>query len=89
MKRYDLTEDCYRRKFRAFKPEVDESPEHFIGRLDRYLLRWLELSDTVQTFDGLWDLIVKEQFIDSCHEDLAIPLRERALIMVTPCNVVK
>ena len=26
MKRYDLTEHGYRRKFRAFKPEVDESP---------------------------------------------------------------
>ena len=30
MKRYDLTEDGYRRKFRASKPEVDESPEQFI-----------------------------------------------------------
>ena len=39
MKRYDLTEDGYRRKFRASKPEVDESPEQFIVRLDRYLLR--------------------------------------------------
>ena len=46
MKRYDLTEDCYRGKFRASKPEVDESPEQFIVRLDRYLLRWLELSNT-------------------------------------------
>ena len=27
MKRYDLTEDGYRRKFRASKPEVDESPD--------------------------------------------------------------
>ena len=78
MKRYDLTEDGYRRKFRASKPEVDESPEQFIVRLDRYLLRWLELSDTAQTFDGLKDLIVKEQFIDSCPKDLAIHLRERA-----------
>ena len=47
-------------------------------RLDRYLLRWLELSHTAQTFDGLKDLIVKEQFIDSCPKDLAIHLRERA-----------
>ena len=78
MKRYDLTEDCYRRKFRASKPEVDESPEQFIARLDRYLLRWLELLDTEQTFDGLRDLIVKEQFIDSCPKDLAIHLREKA-----------
>ena len=78
MKRYDLTEDGYRRKFRASKPEVDESPDQFIVRLDRYLLRWLELSDTERTFDGLKDLIVKEQFIDSCPKDLAIHLRERA-----------
>ena len=78
MKRYDLTEDGYRRKFRASKPEVDESPKQFIVRLDRYLLRWLELSNTAQTFDGLKDLIVKEQFIDSCPKDLAIHQRERA-----------
>jgi len=78
MKRYDLTIDGYRRKFRASKPEVDESPNQFIVRLDRYLLRWLELSDTERTFDGLTDLIVKEQFIDSCPKDLAIHLRERA-----------
>ena len=75
MKRYDLTEDGYRRKFRASKPEVDESPEQFIVRLDRYLLRWLELSHTVRS---LKDLIVKEQFIASCPKELAIHLRERA-----------
>ena len=78
MKRYDLTEDGYCRKFRASKPEVDESPEQFIVRLDRCLLRWVELSDTAQTFDGLKDLIMKEQFIDSCPKDLAIHLREKA-----------
>ena len=43
MKRYDLTEDVYPRKFRASKPEVHESPDQFIVRLDRYLLWWLEL----------------------------------------------
>ena len=75
---YDLTKDGYCRKFRASKPEADESPETFIVRIDRYLLRWLELSDTDQTFCGLKDLIVKEQFIDSCPKDLAIHLRERA-----------
>ena len=77
MKRYDLTEGGYRRKFRASKPEVDESPEQFIVRLDRYLLLWLELSHTKRSFEGLKDLIVKEQF-DSCPKKLAIHLRERA-----------
>ena len=78
MKRYDLTEDGYRRKFRASKPEVDESPEQFIVRLDRYLLRWLELSYTERYFEGLKDVIVEEHFIDSCPKELAIHLRERA-----------
>ena len=35
IKRYDLTEDGYRRKFGASKPEVDESPDQFIVRLNR------------------------------------------------------
>ena len=78
MKRYDLTEDGYRRKFRASKPEVDESADQFIVRLERYLLRWLELSHTERSFEGLKDLIVEEQFIDSCPKELAIHLRERA-----------
>ena len=78
MKRYDLTEDGYRRKFRASKPEVDESPEQLIMRLERYLLRWLELSHTERSFEGLKDPIVEEQFIDSCPKELAIHPRERA-----------
>ena len=69
---------AYRQKFRTSKPEVDKSLEQFIVRLHRCLLRWLELSDTAQTFDGLKDLIMKEQFIDSYSKDLAIHLHERA-----------
>ena len=76
MKRYDLTEDGYRRKFRASKPEVEESPERV--RLEMYLLRWLDLSKTDRSFEGLKDLIVKEQFIESCPKELAVHLRERA-----------
>ena len=41
-------------------------------------MRWLELSHTERSFEGLRDLIVKEQFIDSCPKELAIHLRERA-----------
>ena len=81
MKRYDLTEGGYRRKIRASKPEVDESPEQFIVRLDTYLVRWLELLNTERSFEGLKDLIVKEQFIFSSPKELAIHLRERAAEM--------
>ena len=60
MRRYDLTEDSYRRKFRISTPETDESPDKFIVRLSTCLIRWLELSKTEKTFEGLKDLIVKE-----------------------------
>ena len=66
IERYDLTEDGYRRKFRVSKPESDESPDQFIVRLTKYLMRGIELSKTTETFEGLRDLIVKEQFINSC-----------------------
>ena len=78
MKTYDLTEDGYRRKFRLSKPESDDSPDQFIIRLTKYLMRWIELSKTTESFEGLRDLIVKEQFINSCPKELAVHLRERA-----------
>ena len=34
-------------------------------------------SNTERSFEGLKDLFVKEQFIDSCPKELAINLRER------------
>ena len=38
----------------------------------------VELSDTEQSFKGMKDLIVEEQFINSCPKELAVHLLERA-----------
>ncbi|GFR68023.1 LOW QUALITY PROTEIN: Pol polyprotein [Elysia marginata] len=72
MKRYDLTEDGYRRKFLSCKPAEGESPDMFIMRIVTYLDRWIELSRTEKSYQKLKDLIVREQFMDACPEDLAI-----------------
>ena len=50
IKRYVLTEDGYRQRFRASKSEVDENPEQFIVQLDTYLLWCLELLITEWSF---------------------------------------
>lgn len=76
MRRYDPTEDGYKRKFRASKPEIDESPDQFIVRLSTRLFWCFELSKTERSFDGPKNLIVKEQFINSCPKELAVHLRE-------------
>ena len=48
-------------------------------RLNRYLTRWVELSKTEKTYEAICDFFVREQFISSCPDDLAIHLRERNL----------
>ena len=77
-KRYRLTEQGYCEKFRSCKPELDESTEQFIFRLKSYLEKWIELSETAKTYNGIRDLILKEQIIDACPKDLGIYLQERA-----------
>ena len=76
--RYNYTEDGYRKRFREATPETEETPDQFVIRLKNYLAKWLELSgSSPQNFNALVDLIVKEQFINACSEDLAMYLLER------------
>ena len=78
LKRYELTEDGYRVKFSNSKPEAGESPEQFGTRLQTYITRWVELSKTEKTYEGLQNLFVKEQFYKACFKELAVYLREKA-----------
>ena len=65
-------------KKRADELQTEETPDQFVIRLKNYLAKWLELSgSSPQNFDALVDLIVKEQFINACSEDLAMYLLER------------
>ena len=76
--RYNYTEDGYRKRFREIKPETEETPYQFVVRLKNYLAKWLELSGSSSgDFDAIVDLIVKEQFINTCSEELAVYLLER------------
>ena len=79
-KRYNLTEDGYRQKFRASTPEDGENPNMFIVRLKTYLERWMKLSETPQTYGGLRDLCIREQFLDASPVDLSTYLRGRKLL---------
>ena len=72
MKGYNLTEDVYREKIR----EVEETMEQFIFRKKTYMEKWMELSESNMTYEGLRDLMVKEQVIDTCPHDLSIYLQE-------------
>ena len=78
LKRYDFTEFGYRRRFRDAKPEGQESPGQFIARLKNYLTKWVKLAKVKESFDGVVELIVQEQFTNACPKELSVYLNERS-----------
>lgn len=74
-----MTEKGFRLKFRDSKPEHGKTVFQFMARLVRYLSRWAEMDEVGRTFDGLMDLIIRKQFIQTCSPELALFLKERML----------
>jgi len=77
LKRYDLTEDGFKKRFRACRPMVGETFAQYSVRLDSYFQRWLEMAKIDKTYDSLYDLMVRDQFIHVCSKDLSLFLKER------------
>ncbi|XP_062609199.1 uncharacterized protein LOC134270945 [Saccostrea cucullata] len=77
LKRFEKTEDGFRQKFRKSRPEVGETFSQFVVRLGSYLDRWIELGRVNKTFDGLYDLILRDQFLFMCNKELTLFLKER------------
>ena len=74
--RYDFTEHGYHEKFREARPEGHKSLSQFIFRLKNYFTKWADLAAMEQIFMGVVDLIVREQFTNSCPKDLLIWLKQ-------------
>ena len=78
LKRYQLTEEGFRKKFRESKAEHGETVYQFMARLRRYFSRWTEMAQADATYEALSDLMIRDQFLQSCSPDLALFLKERA-----------
>ena len=68
LERYDYTKKGYRQRFREAKPEGAESPDQFIVRLRNYFTQWVKLSYMESSFEGVVELMVKEQFINGTSD---------------------
>ena len=79
LQRYDFTEQGYRERFRKAKSDGQESPGQLIVRIRNYFNKWVELSEVGKTFEGVEELMVQEQFTNSCPRDVSIFLKERKL----------
>ena len=72
LRRYNLTDKGYRKKFRESLPEDEETPQQFMVRLKDYLEKWIQLSGGKSAID----LFLVEQFINSCPPELAAYLKQ-------------
>jgi len=77
LKRFRLTDGGYRKHFKQSKIENGETPEQFIERLRRYLQKWCHMAGFEQTYEGLEDLILSDQFFIMCDKPLQTFLKEK------------
>ena len=74
---FRLTEARFREKFRDSTPEHNESFTQFVTRITGYLDRWIELSGSTRTFEALRDVLIREQGLSICTEELRLFVQER------------
>lgn len=59
------------------KPYSGETISQFAVRIENYLERWVELGKVEKTYEGLKDLIMREQILQQVSKPLALFLKER------------
>lgn len=79
LKRFQLTEEGFRKKFHDVKMNNDESASQYMARLADYFDRWIQLAKVKDKFVDLRQFIIVEQFIHSCPNEVGVYLRERGI----------
>src|SRR5215469_13673362 len=77
LKKYNLTENGYKKKFKESKPVNDEDTVQYIERIGTYLDKWIHLSRVEKTFEGVKELFIVDQFLQTCPDKLSIFLQEK------------
>ena len=57
LKRYELSEEGFKRKYKKCRPESGETFQQFTTRMKSYFTRWIDMSGIKKTFENLQDLI--------------------------------
>ena len=77
LKRYEVTEEGFKCKYKKCRPENGETFQQFTTRMKSYFTRWIDMASIEKSYEGLQDLILREQLTFICIRDLELFLRER------------
>ena len=79
LKRFQMTADGYRVRFRTAQPVDTENFDSFVNRLIQLMNRWLELEGIEKgDFNKLWELVLFDQIYASCHPDLVTFIKDHS-----------
>jgi hypothetical protein len=77
LRRYNLTEDGYRTKFRSAKPQLDETASQYVARISNYLDKWIDLAKVHHNYKGVYEFLIMDQIMQSIPKDMALFIKER------------
>lgn len=77
LKRFELTEEGFKKRYRSFRPDKGETYGQFVVRLQSYLQRLVDMSNIQKTYEGLFDLMVRDQLLHICNRQLSLFLLQR------------
>ena len=58
LKRYELTEEGFKRKYKKCRPENGETFQQFTTRMNSHFTRWIDMASIEKSYEGLQDLIL-------------------------------
>ena len=67
LRRFDITEDSYRQRFRSTRKKEDESHRELLVRLNHLAGKWMA---SYETREALLDQVVLEQFLKILPEEV-------------------
>ena len=79
LKKYACTEEGFRERLRSIRPEAGQSFHAHYIKIKHLWDRWIDLSKCEKTFEGISDLMIREQILQSVSRDLNVYLREKNL----------
>ncbi|CAG5123441.1 unnamed protein product [Candidula unifasciata] len=72
-----LTEAGYRNQFHTLMPTPDVSFSEYVAQVKTIFFRWVNLAEVGTSFDKLVDLILRDNVLLSCSNDLCTFFQER------------
>ncbi|XP_068210592.1 uncharacterized protein [Palaemon carinicauda] len=79
LKAFHINSNVYRRKFRDYIIDTDESFVQFNCKLGQYFDKWLELANVEKNYESVRDFMIFDQMLSSCSHDLRSFLLEQSL----------